>query len=365
MEKFAFIIHPLDVSDIARKYPIAAKLPERLVEWVAKKCMSPRVVSHITGLRSRTGAEAEGWFVACPLTARRMKEDNEAEVLAKIIEAGRVAEQTGARIVGLGAFTSVVGDAGITIARNLNIAVTTGNSYTVATALESTRRAAEVMGTELSQARAAVLGATGSIGRVCVQVLAQEVQEVCLIGRDRQPLEALADSLRPTSRASLSLSTDIHRALPQADVVVCVTSAATAVVEPEDLKPGAVVCDVARPRDVSRRVVEERDDVLVIEGGVVEPPGPVDFGFDFGFPPGTGYACMAETMILALERRYENFSLGRDLELAKVQEIQQLADKHGFRLAGFRSFERALTDGEIAQIRAHAEQRRKSGPGRP
>jgi predicted amino acid dehydrogenase len=358
VEKFAFIIHPLDVHDITRRYPIAAKLPERLVEWVAKKCMSPRVVSHITGLRSRTGAEAEGWFVACPLTARCMKEDRESEVLAKIIEAGRVAERTGARIVGLGAFTSVVGDAGITVARNLNIAVTTGNSYTVATALEGTRRAAEIMGTDLAQAQAAVLGATGSIGRVCVQVLAQEVREVCLIGRDLASLEALAESLRPTSRAALSVSADVHQALPQADVVVCVTSAATTVVEPEDLKPGAVVCDVARPRDVSRRVVEKRNDVLVIEGGVVEPPGPVDFGFDFGFPPGTGYACMAETMILALERRYENFSLGRDLELAKVQEIHQLADKHGFRLAGFRSFERAVTDEEIARIRANAERRK-------
>ena len=41
------------------------------------------------------------------------------------------AEKLGAKIVGLGAFTAVVGDAGITVARNLNIPVTTGNSYTV------------------------------------------------------------------------------------------------------------------------------------------------------------------------------------------------------------------------------------------
>ncbi len=57
-------------------------------------------------------------------------------------------------------------------------------------------------------------------------------------------------------------------------------------IEPKHLKPGAVVCDVARPRDVSKLVAEQRDDVLVIEGGMVEVPGPVDFHFDFGFPPG-------------------------------------------------------------------------------
>jgi fatty aldehyde-generating acyl-ACP reductase len=43
----------------------------------------------------------------------------------------------------LGAFTAVVGDAGITIAKNLNIPVTTGNSYTVATAIEGTKKASE------------------------------------------------------------------------------------------------------------------------------------------------------------------------------------------------------------------------------
>ena len=45
-------------------------------------------------------------------------------------------------------------------------------------------------------------------------------------------------------------------------------------------------------------------------------------------------------MILALEQRYESFTLGRDLTVAQVEEISKLADKHGFKLAGFRSFER-------------------------
>ena len=49
------------------------------------------------------------------------------------------------------------------------------------------------------------------------------------------------------------------------------------------------------------QVEKSRDDVLVIDGGMVEVPGKVDFHFDFGFPPGKAYACMAETMILVLE----------------------------------------------------------------
>ena len=105
---------------------------------------------------------------------------------------------------------------------------------------------------------------------------------------------------------------------------------------------------------VSRRVVEERDDVLVIEGGIVEVPGDVNFNFNFGFPPKTAYACMAETMILALEGKMESYTLGRELTLKQVEEIYQLGKKHGFRLAGFRSFEKPILEEEISLIKQRA-----------
>jgi len=129
-------------------------------------------------------------------------------------------------------------------------------------------------------------------------------------------------------------------------------------VQPEHLKPGAVVCDIARPRDVSKRVAEERDDVLVIEGGAVAVPGEPNIEFNFGFPPGMVYACMAETMLLALEGRTGDYSLGADLRQEQVEEMSALGRKHGFKLGGFRSFERQLTDEDIEQIRERAAKRR-------
>ncbi len=137
------------------------------------------------------------------------------------------------------------------------------------------------------------------------------------------------------------------------------TSAIDEVIFPEHLKPGAVVCDVARPRDVSKLVADRRDDVLVIEGGMVEVPGPVDFHFDFGFPPKKSYACMAETMALALEGRYEDYSVGKELSVEQAQEIGAICAKHGFKLSGFRSFERAVTDEQIARVRDRAQANRK------
>ena len=146
MQRFAFIVHPLVARDFAKKFSLVKHLPESCLEGILRYIPSFKV-SHITGIKS-VHAEAEGWFIGCPLTARQMLELPEEIVLDKIIQAGKVAENLGAKIVGLGAFTSVVGDAGITIAKNLNIAVTSGNSYTVATALEGTRAATRLMGKE-------------------------------------------------------------------------------------------------------------------------------------------------------------------------------------------------------------------------
>ncbi len=353
MDRFAFVIHPLTARDVARKYGLMRLLPDRAVEAIISR-MSPKYVSTITGIRSKQGVEIEGMLVGCPLTSRQLIEGDPEKVLQRIIETCRLAEARGAQIVGLGAFTSVVGDAGISIARALNIPVTTGNSYTVATALQALMHAAQLMGIDPKQATAGVLGAAGSIGRVCSQYLSTRVRELVLIGLDTDPLEDVARSFGEGA-CPTTISRDSHAALPECDLVVSVTSAVDTVVEPEDLKRGAVVCDVARPRDISRRVAQERDDVLVIEGGVVRVPGEnVDFHFDFGFPPGTAYACMAETMILTMERRFECYSLGRQLSLDKALEIAALAEKHGFELAGFRSFERPISEEQIARIRHNA-----------
>ena len=59
-------------------------------------------------------------------------------------------------------------------------------------------------------------------------------------------------------------------------------------------------------------------------------------------------------MILALEGRYENFTLGRDLSIKQIDTIAELAKKHDFRLAGFRNFEKPVTEEEIESIQQFA-----------
>ncbi len=358
-DTFAFIIHPINPKrDVSRKFPLLGKvLTEGQVNFFSAY-FPPVYISEINGVRSQaTGREVKGWFIACPFTPQRMLQLPVNMVYDKIVACGHKAEKLGARIMGLGAYTSVVGDAGQTIANRLDLPVTTGDSYTIMIAVEAVRKAAEVMGIPLHEATAAVVGATGSIGNVCAQMLANDVAELILVGKRADAVEEVREKCEGR-RATVRTGTDMNL-IYDADLVLTVTSAINSVIEPQHLKPGAVVCDVARPRDVSKLVADQRDDVLVIEGGMVEVPGPVDFHFDFGFPPKKAFACMAETMALALEGRYENFSIGKALTVEHATEIGAICAKHGFKLSGFRSFERAVTDEQIAQVREQAQANRK------
>jgi predicted amino acid dehydrogenase len=283
----------------------------------------------------------------------------EHTVYRKIIQTGRMAEKLGANILGLGAFTSVVGDAGVTIANALDVPVTTGDSYTVAMAVQAIRDAARVMDIKIEDATVAVVGATGTIGRVCAELIAGEAARTLLVARDEKKLETLRARLEVHARSQLVVSTKMD-VLKDAQLILTVTSALHDVIRPEYLQPGSVVCDVARPRDVSAMVAAARDDILVIDGGMVDVPGPVNFHFNFGFPEGKVYACMAETIALALEGRFEDYTVGKDITLERVKEITAICEKHGFRMSGFRSFEREVTEEQIETVRRNARRGKRS-----
>ena len=359
-DTFAFIIHPIHIKEHAKKkFPfLASILTEGQINYFSRY-FPPLYISEVTGIRSvATGRELHGWLLAVPYTPPTMMSLPVEEVYDKIVATGEKAQKLGAKILGLGAYTSIVGDAGQTIADRLDIPVTTGDSYTVVMAVEAVREAARHMDIKMNEATVAVVGATGAIGKTCAQMIAGECAHLRVIGRREDATQAVRE-LCEGRGSQVSASTDINT-IYDADLVLTVTNALTAVIEPKHLKPGAVVCDVARPRDVSRVVAKQRDDVLVIEGGMVEVPGPVDFNFNFGFPPKMAYACMAETMALALEGRYEDYTIGKHIAVSQAEEISGIASHHGFRLGGFRSFEEAVSAETIAAVRERAAVTRKT-----
>jgi len=363
INRFAFVIHPLHIGMIHRSpmFRWTRFFPDTLVETLAAY-LPPFHVSRITGVRSpTTGQRVVGQLIALGATPRQMMRRSSRFTYKRLSKAAKIAQRQGARIMGLGAFTSVVGDAGVTVAGDAPIAITSGNSLTVAATLEAAKLAAIRMGTtDLTKGRAMVIGATGSIGSVCARMIAQAIHDVVLVSIEPERLIDLKRTIqRETPGARVTVATGAHGLIGECDMVVTATSAfGQRILDISQCKPGAIVCDVARPPDINEAEAALRPDVLVIESGEVLIPGDIDFHYDIGLPPGVSYACLAETALLAMEGRFESFTLGREISISRVKEIYGLFKKHEFRLAGLRSLGHYLTDDEIVAKREIAEQLR-------
>lgn len=359
--RFAFVLHPLTVDYLGRhpRYAWTRLVPRGLLE-IGAAYLPAQFVGTVQGGRSpATGRPVDGLIYALGATPRQMLTRRPEFTYARLDQAARDAARRGAEIVGLGAFTKVVGDAGITVAKRAPIPVTTGNSLTIAATLETAKLTVTRMGwRDLARGRTMVVGATGSIGSVCSRLLAAAVKDVVLVSVEPERLRALKRTiLQETPDALVEVAVSTAQRIDECDLIVTATSAfGQRVLDVSQCKPGAVILDVALPPDISAEEAAVRPDVLVVESGEVLIPGPVRFSFDIGLPPGVAYACLAEAALLAMEERFECFTLGRDVPPERVKEIYRLFRKHGFQIAPLRTFGRLLTDGMVDEKKARAAQ---------
>ena len=361
--RFAFVIHPLSKKFFTKVEPLGTmmRVSPPVVTDALEKAMAyipPVVYSHVTGITSPTGAEAEGWLITVGGTPKEILAHDPEFTYDKLLAAADVARGLGAQVMGLGAFTKVVGDAGVTVARKSSLPITTGNSYSASGALWAAHEAVDRLGLlergddGIIRGRTMVVGATGAIGSVCARLLALASDELWLVSPETAKLLALKQDIeREHPRAVVHAAATPGEHLGDMDVIVTATSGAgKRVLDIMDVKPGCVITDVARPLDLSAEDVAKRPDVIVVESGEIELPGELRMR-DIGLPSGVVYACLAETVALALEGRYETFTVGRAIEWPKVKEIYQLGLRHGMRLAAISGVNGVYTDEDIARVR--------------
>ena len=361
--RFAFVIHPLSQEYFRNVKPldaVADVAPGIFMDGVEKLMAHapPFVYSHVTGITSPTGAEVEGWLITVGGTPKELMAHDPEFTYSRLLAAADMAQKLGAQIMGLGAFTKVVGDAGVTVAKRAPLPITTGNSYSASGALWAAHDAIRRLGIADVDAKghikgnAMVVGATGAIGSVCARLLAMAADELWLVSIEPAKLLALKEDIeREHPRAKINVGADADEHIADMDVIVTATSGAgKKVLDIMKVKPGAVITDVARPLDLSAEDVAKRPDVLVIESGEIELPGDPQMK-GIGLPKGVAYACLAETIVLALEGRYETFTVGRNIEWEKVKEIYRLGLKHGMKLAAISGVNGVYTDSDLAKIR--------------
>lgn len=341
MNKFAFVLNPFNIQNVHDYCFLSRLAPQALIKIILR-LLPPFKIHHAKNMRSAQGAEIEGYFIACPLLSKQVLVMKEETVLNKILKAVRIGERREAKIIGLGALMGIAGKGGQRIAEQTPVAITTGSSLASAAILETLDRAVRVRNVDLSKAKVAIVGATNAIGQNCALGFLNRVDTVFLLAKNTERLSELKTFLdaQKSKTNIIAQGIALDAVIRDADVIIFTTSAievhcaATAA----NIKSGAIICDIPSPRNVSKEICDQRKDILVIDGAVIEPPPTAKLGLKLPIKDGFIYACMAETMILAFEgTTQDDFSTGFTPDLQKVAQIKALAAKHGFTIK-FTSF---------------------------
>jgi acetylornithine/succinyldiaminopimelate/putrescine aminotransferase/predicted amino acid dehydrogenase len=304
----------------------------------AVKLVDPLILDRIN-VRSTTGAEVHLSFVGLGVTSRqfaRAMEERNTRWLTDKVELGvRIARDAGCHVVGFGGYTSIV-TAGCRRVRTNGVALTTGNALTVGMGVAALRAAAHAQGISLGTSRLAVIGATGNIGSTYAALMAPDVAEVVLVVRRRSTpkLAATVAALRAAAPHTAIRVVDDLAVLADCPLVVTASSTPAPLIHPQHLgRAPLVICDISLPSNVAAEVARERPNARIVQGGVVRLP--LDEHFAIGgipLPRGHVFACMAETLLMGLEDRWEHASVG-PVTVAGVRHAMAMAAKHGFTLA--------------------------------
>ena len=364
--KFSFVIHPLTRKHLF-SHPYAkyirnySKPLEKAAEEIAS--YSPGYFyGNIEGIVSeKNGKKVEGLIYMVTATPKKLMEVKPDVIYRKILKLCEKAEEAGSKIMGLGAYVKIVGDAGVTIERLSPIPVTTGNSLSAASTLWAAKLAIEKLGFVKKEGNkfkgtVMVVGATGSIGAVSAKILALSWDKIIIAApRAYKLMELKEEILKINPKAVIEISTEADNFSDICDLIITTTSGqGKTVLDIMKVKPGCVICDVSRPFDIPEEDAIKRPDVLVIASGEVTLPGDVKFDMYIGLEGTIVYACLAETALLAMEGRYESFTLSRNINYEKVIDIDRMAREHGVRLSQIMGHSGYITDAEFDLCREHA-----------
>ena len=324
------------------------------------------------------GSTLRGKLILCSFLPEQVNSPRGlAAASQKTRAACKLAHELGAKVVGLGGFTSIVGGTqGESLAREFELAITSGNSLTAALALEQLHTLLEKLGWTLAERSVAIVGATGDIGRACALALASRVKRLMLIARNQSKLEALRAELAllvgtglaesplsgvpaqdrattgvaPTA-SNIQISANAHDAY-NADLIITATSSAQAILAEAGLRSGSIVCDIGYPETITLSP-EPRRDVIIFSGGMAEMPFALDLGAVLQLPsPRLMYGCFSEAMALAMAGCYERYSTGQgNITLERMQAILELAKSHGFRPAPLYRGEALIAAETLEQFR--------------
>lgn len=347
---FVFLVHPIDLEDVAKKYPFMRGMERSRIKAFTRY-LWPVIGARMVGCRAG-GKPLTGRIMFCPMTTRMMLLKRE-EARHKILKAARLAEKLGVRMLGLGAFVPIVTDNGAWLSDKVKVSLTTGTAFAAVIAEQNIRALMAEAGMDPAQHSLAIVGAGGSVGAACARMLCGSFRKAVLVDINGRALGGVVNSLYSSGErlphvvASTSLSQ-----VYEADVVLVVTNVPGALVRSHHLRPGAVVVDAGFPKNVSRKVLKDRRDVLVVDSGIAEIDGfETQFDFHLGVQRRSEvFSCLAEELLL-LQMNKKGMFVGVPT-FEYVQELRAFSRTAGIRRAEFRNGLGPVAADDIARFRA-------------
>jgi len=334
---FSFLIHFRHQvkDDAAIFWEPLRRIPEK---WYCNLLNKFNIPAFRWGKVLLKGGLSLGRLDLVPLNASLMIQKGRKEMTNRLEKDIDRLVKKGNRVIGLGALTAPMTKGGLNLKHRTDVCLTNGNAFTAVMMHQVVEKIIRQRG--MLAPRIAVVGASGSVGSCVCRLMARErtTDDLLLIARNQVRLEKLATDLRQHAMM-VDTSANLNE-IQHADIVVLQTASADCLLKSEHLKKDAIVLDGTQPRNTCPALLEERPDVSIIDGGLVEIPGIQLKSGGFGLPKDNYFACFSETLLLALEGRKEHFCLGNPT-LEQADYISELAKKYenfGFHLAPFTAF---------------------------
>jgi len=170
---FALLGHPasLDhVIDLIPRFQPEAEVPtDRAAAAAAFEQVPPFTTEDLLIISKPDGKPVRGRLIICPFLPEHVQSPSQFSAANRKTRAGlTLAKELGAKIVGLGGFTSIVGAAqSDRLPQEFGFAITSGNTLTAALAVAQVQNLLTRLDWSLAGRTVAVIGATGDIGRAC------------------------------------------------------------------------------------------------------------------------------------------------------------------------------------------------------
>ena len=384
VSEVGFVLHYIDIETIRNYLPSLDILPDEIVLRLIKQIgpFSEPVLIGRNKIRNENGEKICITFVGLSYTSDMVMKDMRTslrnlrpyQILCN--KALRLLKDYGIHKIGLGQYNSIIMQNGraVTIP---GIRVTTGNGFTVYSALKSVL---DYIGCESRNTpiKLGIVGAGGNIATIISTMLSRQVDQIHLIGRpngDKQKLQAHAGLLiheiiqdlsagqndscslvyhelktiyksvqknlkkpielwqaydkRLGSHKTIRISENLF-SLSSCDIVVVATSDVQPFLKREHVKKGAFICDLSVPLNCSQDLLDDKD-FQVTKGGVLFlPNNETLYPLGLGLSQGQVFACMAETMLMGFEKGQMPYSFG-ELNKHQVVDLGRRVLSQGFR----------------------------------